>query len=97
MSKLKEILKGRFPPTGDTNINRAEEEILKHYIPISEGSKVTAKLFHDTYERLAPIFGYETREDTKEFDPDSWYTPVDLHGTEEVCYVWGQEAYGVQL
>ena len=27
--------------------------------------------FHDTYERLAPIFGYETREETKEFDPES--------------------------
>ena len=31
----------------------------------------TAKLFHDTYERLAPDFGYETREDTKAFDPFS--------------------------
>lgn len=30
-----------------------------------------AILFHETYERLAPAFGYETREDTKEFDPDS--------------------------
>ncbi len=30
-----------------------------------------ARLFHDTYERLAPSFGYETREDTKEFDPES--------------------------
>ena len=26
--------------------------------------------FHDTYERLAPEFGYETRPDTKQFDPD---------------------------
>lgn len=31
----------------------------------------TAKLFHDTYERLAPQFGYETRQDTKEFDSNS--------------------------
>jgi len=30
-----------------------------------------AKLFHDTYERLAPEFGYKTREDTKEFNPNS--------------------------
>lgn len=30
-----------------------------------------AILFHDTYERLAPSFGYETRADTKAFDPDS--------------------------
>ena len=27
-----------------------------------------AILFHNTYERLAPSFGYETREDTKLFD-----------------------------
>ena len=30
-----------------------------------------AKLFHDTYERLAPEFGYTTREDTKEFNKNS--------------------------
>ena len=28
-----------------------------------------ARFFHDTYERLAPSFGYETRKDTKKFDP----------------------------
>lgn len=28
-----------------------------------------ATRFHDTYERLAPQFGYETRQDTKLFDP----------------------------
>lgn len=27
-----------------------------------------ASIFHDTYESLAPSFGYETREDTKDFD-----------------------------
>lgn len=30
-----------------------------------------ARKFHDIYERLAPDFGYETREDTREFDPES--------------------------
>jgi hypothetical protein len=30
-----------------------------------------ARLFHNTYERLAPEFGYMTREDTKEFDKNS--------------------------
>lgn len=30
-----------------------------------------AKLFHNTYEQLAPSFGYETRTDTKVFDPES--------------------------
>lgn len=34
-------------------------------------SEVLARAFHDTYERLAPQFGYETREDTREFDPKS--------------------------
>lgn len=30
-----------------------------------------AKLFHETYEQLAPSFGYETRSDTKVFDTES--------------------------
>ena len=30
-----------------------------------------AKKFHETYETLAPSFGYETRKDTKVFDPNS--------------------------
>lgn len=30
-----------------------------------------AILFHATYERLAPSFGYETREETRTFNPDS--------------------------
>lgn len=30
-----------------------------------------ARQFHNTYERLAPKFGYKTREDTKDFDPES--------------------------
>ena len=30
-----------------------------------------ARLFHDEYERLAPSFGYETREETKVFDAGS--------------------------
>lgn len=30
-----------------------------------------AKRFHDEYERLAPEYGYETREKTRQFDPDS--------------------------
>lgn len=30
-----------------------------------------ARLFHETYERLAPQFGYTTRPETREFDPES--------------------------
>jgi len=34
-------------------------------------AKELAILFHETYERLAPEYGYETRPDTKQFDPES--------------------------
>lgn len=30
-----------------------------------------AILFHETYERLAPSFGYETRQETRRFDENS--------------------------
>jgi hypothetical protein len=32
---------------------------------------ITARAFHEAYERLAPQFGYETRAETREFDPES--------------------------
>lgn len=35
------------------------------------GSLELAILFHETYERLAPSFGYETRTDTRVFDSTS--------------------------
>jgi len=31
--------------------------------------KELAVFMHDTYETLAPNYGYTTREDTREFDP----------------------------
>lgn len=34
-------------------------------------SEALARRFHETYERLAPQFGYETRNETRRFDPDS--------------------------
>lgn len=42
----------------------------------TEESKISqdealARKFHDNYERLAPDHGYETRDETKEFDPES--------------------------
>lgn len=30
-----------------------------------------AKKFHEAYERLAPSFGYETRTETRAFDPET--------------------------
>lgn len=37
----------------------------------AQSPEALAKQFHETYERLAPEFGYATREDTKHFNPDS--------------------------
>lgn len=36
-----------------------------------EEAEKWARFFHETYERLAPAFGYETRGETREFDPQS--------------------------
>lgn len=36
-----------------------------------EAAEALAVRFHETYERLAPSFGYETRVDTRTFDPES--------------------------
>lgn len=35
------------------------------------GDVELARLFHDKYEALAPVYGYETRTETREFDPQS--------------------------
>lgn len=37
--------------------------------PQLKSAEELARRFHDIYERLAPQFGYETRVDTREFDP----------------------------
>jgi len=38
---------------------------------MSDKTEQLARAFHDAYEHLAPQFGYETRQDTKHFDPAS--------------------------
>ncbi len=35
------------------------------------GARQLAEMFHERYERLAPDFGYVTREETRAFDPTS--------------------------
>lgn len=52
-----------------TNIRRYERGLISAYEVMSD--ETLARVFHDTYERLAPSHGYTTREDTREFDPDS--------------------------
>lgn len=39
--------------------------------PSHQGWIEEAKLFHDTYEELAPSFGYFTREETRKWNPES--------------------------
>jgi hypothetical protein len=48
-------------------------EYAAHPARQSEGvsEEDVARLFHDEYERLAPSFGYETREETRVFDAGS--------------------------
>ncbi len=36
---------------------------------VSGSGEQLARRFHEVYERLAPSFGYETRAETRDFDP----------------------------
>ena len=47
-----------------------EDALLNKLTPMTQIDN-WARKFHDLYEKLAPKYGYETREDTKEFDPES--------------------------
>lgn len=55
--------------------NRILNALCDAYLATPYASPVedeeVAERFHEVYERLAPRFGYETREDTKVFDPES--------------------------
>lgn len=52
-----------------------------------------AKKFHEAYERLAPSFGYVTRQDTKEFNPDSTNGKLMTVVCEEICTQVEKEAF----
>lgn len=39
-------------------------------LPSSNAERL-ARQFHEAYERLAPSFGYETRSETRDFDPST--------------------------
>jgi hypothetical protein len=47
------------------------ERELSLRAPASGDALSLALKFHEIYERLAPSFGYETRQDTRAFDPES--------------------------
>lgn len=44
-------------------------DVIRTSNELADKALALAVLFHDTYERLAPKYGYETRQDTKRFDP----------------------------
>lgn len=46
-------------------------EMLKIQAKMSYTPLELAVKFHETYENLAPKYGYETREETKKFDANS--------------------------
>jgi len=50
-----------------------------------------AKKFHEVYERLAPNFGYETRLDTRQFDPASPNGRLMISAIQEVMAVMGSD------
>lgn len=60
--------------TGDPLPEGAPPPAPYRFAPISDDrleAVALAKAFHETYERLAPSFGYETRQETRVFDPTS--------------------------
>lgn len=52
------------------NPNKTVPELNRASQPPSDALALAIR-FHETYERLAPSFGYETRPDTRAFDPES--------------------------
>jgi len=50
-----------------------------------------ARKLHDAYEKLAPEFGYETRKDTKKFDPESPNGKLMIRVMEQVVIPYGNK------
>lgn len=55
-----------------------------------------AKIFHNTYEDLAPKFGYQTREDTRTFDPNSNNGELMVAVCDKILEVIHQECFCVK-
>jgi hypothetical protein len=48
------------------------------------GARQLAEMFHERYERMAPYFGYETRSETRQFDPNSQQGRLMMAVCEEI-------------
>ena len=58
-----DLAMGEAELVGKLNKLEADNQRLRDVKP-----SVLARMFHDEYERLAPRFGYKTREETRVFD-----------------------------
>jgi len=71
-NKTKQPVKTRYITKHAGKVKDFGKGLEKEYPPVETREwEEVARLFHDTYEKLALKYGYETREDTKEFDSDS--------------------------
>jgi hypothetical protein len=86
------LTKGEILKLDDRVVENCERVLRKDVTAAVEAlrdSRTTANLarkFHETYERLAPEFGYETRTETREFDPESPNGQLMIAVIEELGY-----------
>jgi hypothetical protein len=74
MAKTHPALQGReYIDLGVQTNNAIEglEAAIKAAQPEPMSDEQLARRFHEIYERLAPQFGYVTRQNTRKFDPTS--------------------------
>lgn len=55
----------------ESQLRTALDELRQISQPPAESPLDLARRFHEAYERLAPSFGYETRTETRVFNPNS--------------------------
>jgi len=60
------------------------EQVDRRPEPRCEVSERLARQFHDIYERLAPQFGYVTREETQHFEPTTPNGRLMIAVTDEI-------------
>lgn len=60
--------------------------------PVAGDAEALARRFHETYERLAPQYGYTTREETREWDPHSPNGRLMIATCKEVLQVANEQS-----
>ena len=69
--KYAQALNAKCPHCHKRGLDQIEIERATDQPPerLGAGAETLARAFHEAYERLAPSFGYETRTETRDFDP----------------------------